>query len=102
MLQVARDQGGPVREGDAGDEQVSAADLLQLLVLAQLVEEGGIDRIRIGRHQFAVTQRKLVRGRELIAGGVVPDALVQQLFGQSLSLRRSRPDIPSISAGRHA
>jgi hypothetical protein len=34
VLEVAGDQRGPVRQGDAGDEQVAAADLLQALDLA--------------------------------------------------------------------
>ena len=40
MLEIARDQNGVMGESDTGDEQVAAADFLQALETAELLEDG--------------------------------------------------------------
>jgi hypothetical protein len=49
-------------------------------MFAQFVEKCGVDRVGIDRHQLAVTQRDLLRGREAPALGIIVDAFVEQLF----------------------
>jgi hypothetical protein len=49
-------------------------------MFAQRVEKGGVDRVGIGRHQLAVTQRDLLRSRKAAALGIIVDAFIEQLF----------------------
>jgi hypothetical protein len=39
--QIARDESGPIRQGDGGDEQIGPADLLEFPVLPQVIELSG-------------------------------------------------------------
>jgi hypothetical protein len=62
------------------DEGAELDDLVVAVMLAQLVEKGGIDRVGIDRHQLAVAQRNLFRRGEAPALGIMVDAFVEQLF----------------------
>ena len=62
------------------DEGAELDDLVIAVMLAQLVEKGGIDRVGIDRHQLAVTQRDLLGCSEAPALGIIVDAFVEQLF----------------------
>ena len=62
------------------DEGAELDDLVIAVMLAQLFEKGGIDRVGIDRHQLAVAQRDLLGRREAPARGIIVDAFVEQLF----------------------
>jgi hypothetical protein len=63
------------------NEEAEFYDLLLAVMLSQLVEKGGVNRVRIRRHQLAVAQRELIGSGKPRACGVIVDAFVQQLFG---------------------
>jgi hypothetical protein len=84
------------------DEGAKFDNLVIAVIFAQFVKECGVDLVWIGCHQFAVAQRYFIGLGKSGASSVVIYTFVQQLFRKSLSLRRSRPNIPSIAAGRHA
>ena len=65
-IELQRPEEGVIAEVEA-EKEPELDDLLFAVMLAQLVEERGVDRIWIGRHQFAVAQRQLLGGRELVA-----------------------------------
>jgi hypothetical protein len=72
------------------------------IVLLELFVERRIDFLGCGGHPFAVAERNLLRVRKPSALLVVLDTFVDDFFGQSLLLRRSRPDVASIGAVDHS
>ena len=62
------------------DEGAKLDDLVVAVMLPQFVEEGGIDRVGINRHQLAVAQRNLLGSGEALAPGVIIDAFIEQLL----------------------
>jgi len=84
------------------DEGTKLDNLIVAVVFTKFIKECGVDLVWIGCHQFAVAQGYFIGFGKSGACSVVVYTFVQQLFRKSLSLRRSRPNIPSIAAGRHA